>query len=311
MRSQMIYSCDDLIMRCNMDEPFCGAIDDGNGTIAYVSTDVLTKIDTYGSYVFYEKRISLKIDKVTYIIKQGDNLTNIAKRFNASIEEIASSNGIKDSDYIKAGDVLSVTVDIKYGYQVSGMIDTMNFSPKARENGYAPISEMVIYKILDQANSAADNFAESLVKNAGKTRAGNNFKFYFEKPSGNVFQGNQYVKTYGLKEVGSSISKYTKPLNVGRVAIPLAVAIEGVEIYDGWQQDGQTFGYNTQKQIVGAAGAITGAAIGAKYLAIWGLALGGIPGAIIGGFVGGIVGGIVGELSSEEAFECLDKKFTE
>ena len=42
MKNQMIYNCDDLIMCCNMDEPFCGGSDDGNGAIVYVNTDVFT-----------------------------------------------------------------------------------------------------------------------------------------------------------------------------------------------------------------------------------------------------------------------------
>lgn len=39
------------------------------------------------------------------------------------------------------------------------------------------------------------------------------------------------------------------------------MVFEGVEIYDGWEQDGRTFGYNTQKQITGAAYGVTGAVV--------------------------------------------------
>lgn len=47
-----------------------------------------------------------------------------------------------------------------------------------------------------------DIFAESLTK-TGKTRISNkNLKLYFEKQSGYVFYGNQYVKTYSLFRIG-------------------------------------------------------------------------------------------------------------
>jgi len=39
---------------------------------------------------------------------------------------------------------------------------------------------------------------------AGKTQLGN-MKLYFEKPSGRIFTGNQYVKTIGLAKVGKGI----------------------------------------------------------------------------------------------------------
>lgn len=300
-----LYNCKDLIMRCNLNEPFCGAIDDGKGTIAYVNTEVSIKESTVGSCVYYEKRIMLRIDKVMHIVKKGDLLWAIAKKLNVSVDEIAQSNGVKDINLIKAGDVLDVKVDIRYGYQVSGMVDTMCFSPQAKEYGYFPLSEAVLYNIVDKANATADNIGSSLVSNSGKTRIGSNFNLYAENPSGRVFQGNQYVTTRGLKDIGKSITKYTQP-KIGRLGMPLAIALEGVEIYDGWEQDGRSFGHNTQKQIVGAAygiaGGIAGAVLGAKIGFVAGAFFGGagaIPGAIIGGFLGGYFGGDYSERGAE------------
>lgn len=325
-----LYNSKDLIMRCNLNEPFSGAIDDGKGTIAYVNTEVLVKENTVGSCVYYEKRIKLRIDKVTHIVKKGDSLWAIAKKLNVSVDEIAKSNRVEDVNLIKVGDVLDINVDIRYGYQVSGMVDTLCFSPQAREYGYSPLSETVLYNILDKANAAVDNFGAALVEHAGKTRykATNGFKLYYEKPSGRVFKGNQYVSTAPLKEVGDDLLNWTRPntvvnnpfkttnpLSPVKVAIPLAVALEGVEIYEGWEHDGQTFGHNTQKQIVGAAYGVAGAAIGAKYGAILlGVAgtfffgIGTTPGAILGAFVGGFIGGWLGEDGGEYIYEELNEK---
>ena len=84
------------------------------------------------------------------------------------------------------------------------------------------------------------------------------------------------------------------------------IVLEGVEIYDGWEQDGRTFGYNTQKQIVGAAYGVTGAAIGAAVGALF-FGVGSVPGAIIGGFIGALVGGWAGETLGEAAYDELTK----
>ena len=60
-----------------------------------------------------------------------------------------------------------------------------------------------------------DIFAESLTK-TGKTRISNkNLKLYFEKQSGYVFYGNQYVKTYSLFRIGEKIGNVIKPIEYG------------------------------------------------------------------------------------------------
>ena len=92
-------------------------------------------------------------------------------------------------------------------------------------------------------------------------------------------------------------------------------AFEGVEIYDGWEQDGRTFGCNMQKQITGAAGSLTGAAIGAKYgaLAVGTIGtfffgpVGTVVGGILGGFVFGVLGSVYGEEWAEGAFDRLSE----
>ncbi|WP_419027017.1 LysM peptidoglycan-binding domain-containing protein [Culturomica massiliensis] len=313
MSSNTSRSILDFQRLCDYNVPYCGALDDGKGTIAYINSDVFVEQYSDDNYLYYHKRISLKIDKVTHIVKKGDSLSAIARKLGVSVQSIAASNGIRDVNMIRVGDVLDINVDIQYGYAVNCAIDLNSFGDRAKAAGHNPLSETVLYKVVSDVHSYCDNFAQSLVKNAGKSRIGSNFQLYVETSSGNVFQGNQYVKTYGLREFGSRMTQYTQPLKVGRVALPLAIAFEGVEIYDGWEQDGRTFGYNMQKQITGAAGSLTGAAIGAKYGALAGAkvgllfkGVGAIPGAIIGGAVFGILGGIYGEKWTEDFFDIIN-----
>lgn len=310
MSNNVSRSVLDFQRLCDYDVPYCGALDDGKGTIAYVNSDVFVNQYSDENYLYYHKQISLKINKVTHIVKKGDSLSAIAKKLNVSVQSIAASNGIGDVNMIRVGQMLDIDVDIQYGYAVDCAIDINSFSDRAKAEGYNPLSETVLYKVVSDVHNYSDNFAQSLVKNSGKSRMGSNFQLYVEKSSGKVFQGNQYVKTYGLKEFGSRMTKYTQPLKVGRFALPLAVVFEGVEVYDGWEQDGRTFGYNTQKQITGAAGAIAGAMIGAELGALFGIWLfgvGAVPAMVIGGFIGGVVGGVLGEDSSEYAYDKLNE----
>lgn len=299
---------------CDYDVPYCGVIDDGRGTTALINSDVDVVKRLDGNILYYSKKIKIKIDKVTHTVRKGDSLWKIAQNLEVSVEDIMSSNNIKDSNLIHVGDILAINVDIQYGYQVESTIDLDSFTDKVKEYGYTPLSESKLYQVLDNINSYADGLGSSLADNAGKSRIGNNFNLYVEQSSGRVFGGNQYVKTYRLSEMGANITKYTQPLKIGKVALPLAIAFEGVEIYDGYQQDNQSFGYNAQKQTVGAAGAIAGGLLGAKYGAMAGGAIGAwiggagaVPGAIIGGFVFGILGGIYGEEWTESIYESLSK----
>lgn len=44
----------------------------------------------------------------TYTVKKGDTLTSIAKKFNTTVGELVSSNGLKNPDIIYGGQVLKI-----------------------------------------------------------------------------------------------------------------------------------------------------------------------------------------------------------
>ena len=45
---------------------------------------------------------------MTYTVKSGDTLSSIAKKFNTTVEELVSSNGIKNKNLIYVGQKLTV-----------------------------------------------------------------------------------------------------------------------------------------------------------------------------------------------------------
>lgn len=60
---------------------------------------------------------------MTYIVKSGDTLSGIAKRFNVTVAELVSANGIKNPNLIRVGQVLMIP-----GKNVTGkeVIDIIN-----------------------------------------------------------------------------------------------------------------------------------------------------------------------------------------
>ncbi|SKT32088.1 Uncharacterised protein [Mycobacteroides abscessus subsp. abscessus] len=80
---------------------------------------------------------------------------------------------------------------------------------------------------------------------------------------------------------------------VGKVARPVGVVMDAVQLGEAFHADGNTVGEKTVEAGVnlagGAAGAWAGAEIGASIGSV-------VPGAgtVVGGIVGGVVGGIAG-----------------
>ncbi|HCS21300.1 MAG TPA: hypothetical protein DIW47_12195 [Bacteroidetes bacterium] len=70
------------------------------------------------SYIYIRcgvaETITISYD-VKYTIVEGDNLTQTAKMFNTSVDQLATDNGIKDKDKIDAGAVIKVGTG-SYGY---------------------------------------------------------------------------------------------------------------------------------------------------------------------------------------------------
>ena len=92
------------------------------------------------------------------------------------------------------------------------------------------------------------------------------------------------ITTYSAAEWGSRI---------GKGSIVVSVGLGAYNIYNGYQQDGCTYGLNAQvatgQTIGGIGGGMAGAEIGAA-IGVWFGGVGAIPGAIIGGVIGGWLG---------------------
>ncbi|SHG41439.1 hypothetical protein [Chryseobacterium vrystaatense] len=152
--------------------------------------------------------------------------------------------------------------------------------------------------LVGNINDGLGGFAEGLSYNGkngiklyvGTARPGIPVDLGFTKFYGN---GKTYIQPAYMGKVGGVL---------GKASIAGTVIIGGINIYNGIQKDGGTFGLNatiaTGGTIGGVAGAYGGAILGAA-IGVWFGGVGAAPGALIGGIIGGVVGGITGTKAAE------------
>ena len=191
---------------------------------------------------------------------------------------------------------------------------TSSYNPSVVNNVYASISQNTQNAVASAKNAVA-SFGGTMVAVVGNTTNGiggtanpmidhggsvgltsksRSFNYYKpqERYKGNGFYGNQYVKTYQLKHLGS-VAK-----NVG---VAGTIVSSATNIGIGFVEDGNQIGENTQRAVVKSVGSWAGATLGAQGGAYIGSFC--FPvGTIVGGFVGGVAGGIGGEYLFENMY---------
>ena len=199
---------------------------------------------------------------------------------------------------------------------------TSSYNPSVVNNVYASISQNTQNAIASAENAVA-SFGGTMAAVVGNTTNGiggtanpmidqggsvgltsksRSFNYYKpqERYKGNGFYGNQYVKTYQLKQLGS----VAKKAGVAGTAISTTA-----NLFDGAYKDTNgftefNFGEHTQRAAVKSvgswAGATAGASLGSKAGSFF-------PpyGPIIGAFVGGVVGGLGGEWLFENGYDLI------
>lgn len=81
---------------------------------------------------------------------------------------------------------------------------------------------------------------------------------------------------------------------VGRVARPVGIVLDAIDVGSAYQADGGRVGINTATAVGGIAGSAAGAYGGASLGAVIGTAVFPGVGTVVGGVIGGIAGGIAG-----------------
>ena len=195
---------------------------------------------------------------------------------------------------------------------------TSSYNPTVVNNVYAAISQNTQNAVASAKNAVASvggtmaavvgnttngigGTANPMIDQGGSvglTSKSRSFNYYKpqERYKGNGFYGNQYVKTYQLKHLGSVVKK------IGGVGTGVSTTLN---LIDGIYRDGDDyFGENTQRAAVKSFGSWAGATAGARLGIMAGSYL---PpyGPIIGGFAGGVAGGIGGEYLFENAYNLI------
>jgi RHS repeat-associated protein len=214
---------------------------------------------------------------------------------------VAAAQYSQTKDWVSASNNAGLTFGIKFdtdfGYDgAKPDVKNANFvaakgDPPAKKNPYDN-SKMA----LDISN-ATYGALESTTASGGKW-LGKNGKYYNNSWGGNGATGG---RSGALKAAGNY--KWA-----GRATIGVSAGIGIVETVNGYEMDGNQFGYNAQSAAVSSTGSIIGGYYGAQSGAFIGASiglgfagLGAVPGAIIGGIIGGFGGsyggGAIGQAS--------------
>jgi hypothetical protein len=114
--------------------------------------------------------------------------------------------------------------------------------------------------------------------------------------------GESLAENAKLRGLGAGLE------TVGKVALPVAVAADAVQLGQAFHEDGNRIGKHTGEAASsvagGWAGAETGAVVGAEVGS-----LGGPVGTVVGGLVGGIAGSIAGSSLGKDAFNAISSIF--
>jgi trimeric autotransporter adhesin len=110
--------------------------------------------------------------------------------------------------------------------------------------------------------------------------------------------GARLAKNVAARELGQGVKV------LGKVARPVGLVVDAVEVGQAVKADGGKFGDHTQHAVGSLAGGAAGAWAGAEAGAAIG-SLGGPVGTVVGGLVGGAVGGIVGSGVGEKAVDWV------
>ena len=129
------------------------------------------------------------------------------------------------------------------------------------------------------ANTVLDGIGTSLKSHGGNSTIGSNGMVYWHGEGQRGFYGNQYVSTMRMTSVGRAITKHTGPIGWG---------FTGYNIYNGFEKDSFSVGYNTIRTATSAAGSWAGGWAGLKAVGGLGYLIGGPLGAVIGGIIGGV-----------------------
>lgn len=141
-------------------------------------------------------------------------------------------------------------------------------------------------------NTYIDRWGYALEKRAANSTFGSNYKFYFRDNSKLPFYGNQYVRTIGLKAIGETLTKYTKPIGTAAGAVQIVLGMS--DDFYSYNQGESTYGYNTMRASANFAASMAAAKYGAQLGFIIGSCAGPAGSIILGAalrFVGAYYGG--------------------
>ena len=97
---------------------------------------------------------------------------------------------------------------------------------------------------------------------------------------------------------------------VGKVARPVGIALDAIQVGSAFRADGNQIGENTARAATSLASGAAGGWAGATYGATLGTAIMPGVGTVVGGIVGGVVGAVVADNLAGRAFDAVKSFFS-
>lgn len=273
----------------------------------YAANNPIKYIDYMGLYEAYTTSDPEEIEKILDMLERNKKITSDI--FEGMTPSRASYNEEKNAMYITWGETN------KEGNGVVVNSKKINFNKQEQKQW----SEFAKKNMEKDVLSGGGNFKNSNLAleigggiygglrtavTPGDQWLGKNGKYYNNSWGGNRYTGSRLG---ALK----AASRYKI---AGGATIIATAIIGGIETYQGYQIDGNQFGYNAQSSVAqtvggiggGVGGAVLGAKIGGAFGALFG-GFGAIPGAIVGGFIGGYFFGELGSDAGQGAVNLYHK----
>ncbi|ELA08608.1 membrane-bound lytic murein transglycosylase D [Moraxella macacae 0408225] len=148
--------------------------------------------------------------EVNYTVKRGDNLNTIANKFDVSVKELASNNGLKPKSRLKAGQIIT----IPQAGKASSQNDTTDKKPNNASGKYKGATESYRVKSGESLNSLATKYDLSVADLA----ALNNLKTGASLQRGQSLKVPKLTTTYKVRS-GDSMTSVAKKFNLSPKAL--------------------------------------------------------------------------------------------
>lgn len=226
--------------------------------------------------------------------------------FSKGLSDLLRDNGINGYD-LKPRSVPPGSVD-QSDPRSNGIKNNINGA--AAERAIAAEYEARGYNVDTQVSKQDGRRVVDVVADKAGSNAQHNIRVEVESKLGKVTLDGDVRRQIALDSQDLAQNRVARSAGnvlegVGKVARPVGMIIDSVQLHSSYQADGNRVGDNTKRTASGIAGGAAFGAGGAWGFAAIGFSMGGPVGALIGGIIGGALGAWGGDAAGRAAYDAV------